>query len=329
MSNMNELIFAFKEHLKMLNQSEATIESYASHVGFFLDTVNGLDVKEIKRGMLENYVAGLFEYRNKDNQPYSTSTIGIKVRAVKRFFEFLEKTNHIFIDPAEYLKEPKREKRLPRSVLTPAEVSLLLDQPNLGTLIGIRDRAMLEVFYSTGIRREELCSLCVYDADFSGGMLRVRKGKGRKQRVVPLGKHAVKFLKEYIAKVRPHFTRKNRTNRHLFVDSFGKPLSKAMVSVLVTRYGKAANIKKKVNCHMFRHTFATALLKNGADILAVQKMMGHVDLQTTQGYVRTLVIDVKAMHTKSHPREKDTEDRHTVKPKLERMIAQNERKENT
>lgn len=133
---------------------------------------------------------------------------------------YLEQANIVFINPAEFIQEPKKVRTLPRNILTPAEARQVLDQPNLGTLKGIRDRAILELFYSTGIRIEELCSLTIYDADLQGGMVRITKGKGKKDRVVPMGKHAVRFLREYITRVRPHYTRNNRTTRRLFIDAF-------------------------------------------------------------------------------------------------------------
>jgi integrase/recombinase XerD len=190
-------------------------------------------------------------------------------------------------------------------------------------MLGIRDRTILEVFDSTGIRKEELCGLTIYDADLTGRMLRV-KGKGRKDRVVPMGKHAVKFLREYIAKVRPHYTKKNRSCRHLFVDIHGKPIGKQAVRAMVKKYAKAAKIQKAVSPHLFRHCFASTLIKNGADIVAVQKMLGHACISTTQVYIRSLGLDIKKVHKKTHPREKDKIDRQTVKADIERILPKDE-----
>lgn len=318
MANRNDILFGFKEHLKVLNRSAATIEAYTDHVRGFLDT-EGADVKAVTRTRLEAWIAGLYDYKTKEGKPYRPATICVKVRAIKRLFEYLEEANIIFINPAEFIQEPKKERGLPRNILNPAEARQILDQPNLGTLKGIRDRAMLELFYSTGIRIEEFCSLSIYDADLQGGMLRINKGKGKKDRVVPMGKHAVRFLREYIAKVRPHFTRRNRTVRRLFIDAFGKPLSKQMTGVSIRDYARAAGIKKQVTAHTFRHSFATSLIKNGADIVAVQKMLGHADLKTTEIYLRTIGVDLKAAHQKSHPREKEREESASIKPALERI----------
>ena len=319
MDNTNDLVFKFKEYLKVLNRSPATIKSYIEHLKGFLDSIPETDMKKVTRSMIETYIAGLYDYRTKHGRPYSNGTICLKVRSIKRFFEFLEKTNIIFIDPAETIKEPQIQRNLPKRILTGKEINKLLDQPNLGTLIGIRDRGIIEVFYSTGIRKEELCSLTIYDADLTGGMLRINKGKGKKDRVVPVGKHAVRFLKEYIVRVRPHFTKKNRKNRHFFVDRFGNPIRGQTISAMVRKYAKAAKIKKPVSPHLFRHCFASTLIKNGADLLAVQKMLGHACPGTTQIYIRSLGLDIKKAHEKTHPREKDKIDKKSIKPAIKRI----------
>lgn len=315
--NVNDLLFRFKEHMKVLNRSVATINAYTGHLKGFLAANDGADMKKVARSMIEAWITGLYDYRDKDNKPYSLATVSLKIRAIKRFFEYLERANIIFINPAEFIREPKKEKSLPRAVLTPEEAGRILDQPNLGTLKGIRDRSILEVFYSSGIRLSELCHLTIYDADLQGGTLRINQGKGKKDRIVPLGRHAIRFLREYIAKVRPHFTRKNRSNRNLFVDCYGKVISSQIVEITVRGYARSAGIKKQITPHIFRHSFATSLIKNGADVVAVQKMLGHAQLSTTQIYIRRLGLDLKAAHQKTHPREKDKAT--VISPQLTRI----------
>lgn len=326
MEHNNTLLFQFKEHLQTLARTAATVEAYTSHVGPFLAGVVK-DIKAVTRSDLEAYIAGLFAHRTGDGKAYAISTVIIKVRSLKRFFEFLETRNVIFINPMEFIDEPQKERRLPRNILTSEEMQKILDQSNLGTMTGLRDRTVLELFYATGIRLNELCSLTIYDADLQGGMLRVNCGKGRKDRVVPLGRHAVRFLREYITKVRPHCTRNNKQNRSLFVDHYGKPLSHQVVSIMIRTHTRAAGIKKKVSAHTFRHTFASQLVKNGADIVAVQKMLGHADLRTTQGYIRALGLNVKKAHQQSHPREKDKINKESVKPQLTRFRPEYERRQ--
>ena len=315
MTEANNLLFQFTEHLKVLNRSEATIKAYTANVRQFLEEEKR-NIKTMTKSDMEAYVATIYEYRMADGKGYSQGSIAVKIRSLKRFFEFLESANIIFINPMEYIPEPRKEKNLPRTMLTTGEMEKLLDQANLGTRTGIRDRAVLEVLYSTGARLSELCSLTIYDADLQGRMLRINKGKGQKDRVVPLGRHAVRFLREYITKIRPHFTRRNRKSRVLFVNQLGRPLSRQMVQIMVRTNAKKAGIKKKVSPHTLRHTFAGQLVKNGADVLAVQKMLGHEQLKTTQGYIRALAVDLKKVHAKSHPRERDKVDRRSIKPNI-------------
>ena len=320
-----QLLFQFKQHLKVLNRSPKTISSYCRQIEAFWKSID-TDLKAIDRHAIENYVASLYDWRNDRDEPYKPSTISSKIRAIKRFFEFLTSINEIFIDPTEFIKEPKRVRGLPKDILNLKEAKLILDQPNLGTLIGIRDRTILELFYSTGIRLDELIRLTVYDVDMEAKLLRINKGKGAKDRVVPLGKHAVRFLREYINKVRTKYTKHNRQQRLLLVNYHGNPLSGAIVSIMIRKYVTEIRIKKKVSAHTFRHTFATELIKNGADIIAVQKMMGHASLRTTQDYIKRAGIDIKKVHNKTHPREQDQEKASHIKPKITRKKPKYEHK---
>lgn len=305
MENHSELLFGFRQHLQARGRSPATVALYTEQAGLFLQTVTADDIRQVSKSHIEAYIQGLYDYRSDEDKPYSNGTLCVKVRAVKRLFEYLEGANIIFINPAESIREPQKQKSLPRNVLTRQEMEKILDQPNLGLMTGIRDRAILEVFYSTGIRLEELCRLTVFDADLQGGLLRVNKGKGQKDRVVPMGRHAVKVLREYIAKARPRLTKKNRKIRRLFVNRYGNPVSSQVVSLMIRTHARQAGIRKKVTAHCFRHTFATDLVRNGADITAVQRMLGHADLKTTEQYIRSLGLDIKAVHRKTHPRERD------------------------
>jgi len=323
--NNNKLLFQFTENLKVLGRSEGTIKAYTMQIRLFLEQQNPSELKAITSADMESWVASLFDHKKEDGTGYTTSTICLKVRSLKRFFEFLERSNIIFINPMEEIREPKQEKNknIPRAILTKAEITKLLDQPNLGTRTGIRDRTVLELFYSTGIRLQELCNLSIFDIDLQGKMVRVNQGKGRKDRVVPMGKHAVRFLREYITKIRPVFSKKNRKSRVLFLSHLATPLSKQVVGLMIRNCVRRAGLTdKKISAHTFRHTFASVLVKNGADVVAVQKMLGHADLSTTQGYIRTLGINLKKIHSKSHPREKDKVSRKSIKPDIKRMRAE-------
>ena len=167
---------------------------------------------------------------------------------------------------------------------------------------------MLEVFYSTGLRVAELCHLSVHDVDLLNGYLRINCGKGCKDRIVPLGKKARQYLSEYLRHVRGGFTRKHRDERALFVAEFqGHDLSTTRVNQIVRGYARKAGIKKRISPHAFRHTCATHMLEGGADISQVQRLLGHVMINTTQVYTRVAATEIKTTHHKTHPREKDKE----------------------
>jgi integrase/recombinase XerD len=307
--NLNDLLSIFITQMGARNYAKSTLTGYGRYLRQFVDYLranNITDLRQVTRDTIAAYRIRLFEFRDKNGRPHTISTISINIRAVKRFFEYLEASNQILINPAEHLKEPKKEARLPRAVLTEDEALQILNMPNLSTMIGIRDRAILEIFYSTGIRLSELLNLTIYDCDLQGGFLRV-KGKFSKDRMVPLGKHAIKFLKEYITRVRGRHTLNNATVRNLFVNQTGRPLASQSLHQQMRKYAKKAGIGKHVTSHVFRHTFATQLVRNGADIRVVQKMLGHSRLSVTQIYTHVAGVDVKKTHSDSHPREKDRE----------------------
>jgi len=305
--------------MKVKNYSPATVSAYCEHLpGLFahLKEQGITDVKRVNRDHLQGYQLMIMAHTStRTNNKYSVGTICTKTRSMKRFFKYLEDSGTILIDPAEHIKEPKVEKRLPRTILSEDEIRNILAAPRLGTINGLRARALLEVLYSTGIRLEELMNLTIFDCDLQGGLIRV-KGKFSKDRVVPLGKHAVKFLKEYITRVRPGQTKNNKALRNLFVSRFSGPLSKQVIEIMVRDYAKKAGIKKKVTPHTFRHTFATDLIRNGADITAVRKMLGHSYLSATNIYIRVAGADVKKTHSTSHPRERDKETKEDAVPHI-------------
>lgn len=319
MSAFDDLLFGFREHLRVTGYSPASIATYTEYLrGFFayLEKTAVRDVKRVTRDQLQAYRLRLAEHRVRGGRGYSVSALCLKVRAVRRLFEYLETTNRILVNPAEAFKEPKKEARLPRAVLTTAEARRILDAPDLTNEMGVRDRAMLEVFYSTGIRLAELRRLSIFDCDLQGGLLRVNNGKGAKDRVVPLGRHAVKFLKTYLAKVRPLYTTGNRAERCLFVGRFGAPLSEQVIQKMVRNYTRAAGVRKQVSPHTFRHTFATELVRNGAEITAVQRMLGHADLSVTHVYARVAGVEVKKTHRLAHPRERDEAVKEEITPDI-------------
>jgi integrase/recombinase XerD len=180
----------------------------------------------------------------------------------------------------------------------------LLDAPNVHTVLGYRDRAVLELMYSTAMRRAEVEALKVEDVDFDGGFVRVNEGKGRKDRVVPLGKVAGKYLENYLKVIRPELV-KDPMERGLFLGQYGNPLTGDVIWRMVKQYARKAGLTKNVYPHSFRHTCATLMMKNKANIRHIQELLGHASLLSTQVYTAVSIVDLKEAHRKYHPRERE------------------------
>ena len=221
------------------------------------------------------------------------------------FLKYLCDAGYLVSDPAKNIEYARQPKTLPRGILSPSEARKIMHAPDVKSVIGYRDRTILEVLYSSGIRKTELRKLTLDDVDYHDGFLRV-KGKGSKERIVPIGRIACRYLENYIKSVRPDLI-KDPYNKTVFLSSRGNRLNHNAVWVLVKKYAKKAKIKKNVHCHTFRHTCATAMLKNKADIRIIQELLGHSSLNSTQVYTRVSITDLKQVHKRCHPREKDKE----------------------
>lgn len=298
-----EAVEDFKKYLKALKRARDTIDSYVRETTRFFAymAAKGIhDVRAVTRPHLEQYQADLVE-----GGQYTTNSIHTKMRSLRRFYDYLEHSGKILINPTSGFQLPKLEDRLPRDVLTSSEIKRLLDAPDTSNRKGVRDKAILEVMYSTGIRVGELCGLTIYDVDLNAGFIRINLGKGAKDRIVPLGHTAKKYLKEYLLHVRGYYTKRYRDSRQLFVGQRAG-LTTSAVNDIVHMYTDKAGINKNVSAHTLRHTCATHMLASGADIIHVQHLLGHADVSTTQIYVRVAQRDVKAMHGKCHPAESES-----------------------
>jgi len=229
----------------------------------------------------------------------AAATIARRLAALKAFYQFLVHEKELDRDPTADLESPKLEKKLPR-VLTVKEVELLLRQPDASTPGGLRNRAMLELLYATGIRVSELVSLNVGDVHLDMGYLRCI-GKGSKERIIPVGSMAIRSLREYLEKGRPRLVR-NESTRALFVNHHGHRLTRQGFWKIVKKCARQAKIKKKITPHTLRHSFATHLLENGADLRSVQEMLGHADISTTQIYTQLTQGRLKEVYARTHPR---------------------------
>lgn len=298
----------FLESLRVRSYAKGTLKNYdgALDVFFrFLSSTHGDDLplddlREVSRDTVGAYRAWLLE------QPYTKWTVCNRLQSVRRFFEHLESTDAVLLNPCDGLLLPKLEDRLPRAVLSKPEARRVLDAPDTQTFKGIRDKAMLELFYSTGIRLEEMTSLTVHDVDVRGGFVRIHKGKFARDRVVPMGNKACDYVREYLTKVRAVWSKQNRDERALWLSAIKpyRPLKSQVIQVMVRDYGKAAGIERRVTPHVWRHTCATHLVSSGANIAYVQRLLGHRSLETTQIYSRVAVGEVQQTHRKAHPRQK-------------------------
>lgn len=205
-------------------------------------------------------------------------------------------------DPSEKIPRPKKPNRLARSNMEQKEVEQLMTLPDVRTLRGYRNRVILEVLYSTALRREEVTNLTIADVDTDGGYVFVREGKGGQDRVVTLGRNVCDRVKSYLQGVRPDWINADK-DKHLFLNRWGRAMHPNGVWAVVRRYVTLAGIDRQVSTHSIRHSCATHMLRNGAPIRQLQEMLGHASLETTQLYTRVTINDLRAMHAKFHPRE--------------------------
>lgn len=231
----------------------------------------------------------------------AASTVARKLASIKAFYRFLTAERYIRRNPAEVLEAASRGLHLPK-VLSVQEVERLLNEPNLGTLDGYRDKTMLELLYATGMRVSELVNVPVKNVDMKMQYVIVM-GKGSKERMLPLGRTALHYLEHYLSVVRPQLLHgKPEAAAELFVTGWGGPMTRERFYEIIVEYGKSAGISKRVTPHMLRHSFATHLLNNGTDLRIVQELLGHADISTTQIYTHLDVERLREVYDKTHPR---------------------------
>jgi len=291
----------FIQHAKVLNTSKRTIEIREIFNRKFITWCDerGLNhPADITKPILERYQRHLYLKRKANGQPLSVSSQLNYLASIKAYFRWLAKSNHILYNPASDLDLPKVGKRLPKNILQASEVDEILNGINIKSDNGIRDRAILEVLYSTGIRRKELSDLKLHNIDSERGILHVVAGKGDKDRIIPIGQRAISWVQKYTNDIRPLYVIGDSDNS-LFLNNYGQGIGVSWLSRMVTAYIK--KIGKKGSCHLFRHTMATLMLENGADIRYIQMMLGHADLRTTQIYTQVSIAKLKDIHEATHP----------------------------
>ena len=292
MEKQIKLFLDFLQNDKKL--SDNTLQSYKRDIVQFMEYTekNNINYLKIEQEDIQKYLKSLEKLNKK------TSTISRNLASIRSFYQYLLRTKKVKIDPTESIGSPKIEKKAP-SVLSAQEVELLLEQPKNVDLKGIRDKAMLEFAYATGMRVTEIISLYLEDVNIEEGYVVCKNGS--RQRNIPLGSLSLEALKEYIKYARPILVKDEKV-KELFVNINGKKLTRQGFWKIVKYYKEQAHITKDITPHVLRHSFATHLLQNGADLKAIQTMLGHSDISSTQVYMQFQNENLKNIYQKAHPR---------------------------
>jgi integrase/recombinase XerD len=291
------------ESLRVRGYSERTLRTREPGLVAFARwcEMRGVEgVREVTKPILERYQAHLFYHRKPSGKTLTLATQKSRMIPIKTFFSWLTKQNVLLWNPASELVLPRPEVRLPRAVLTAEEAEAVLALPDLDDVLGLRDRAILEVLYATGMRRAEVAHLELSDLDLERGTVLVREGKYRKDRMLPLGERAAAFIVKYLEEARPQLA-VDAKDMTVFLTNVGTPIEPAYLTIRVREYVDAAALGKSGACHLFRHTMATVMLERGADIRFIQQMLGHARLDTTQIYTQVSIRSLCAVHAATHP----------------------------
>ena len=276
--------------------AQNTLESYGRDLRYFQQYLESNQLT-FATGSTNEIIRTYLDELKKQGK--AVSTISRNLAALKSFYQYLLKEQYLDADPASKIESPKLEKKLPQ-VLSVQQVELLLKQPNINLPAGLRDKAMLELLYATGIRVSELITINVNDVNLELGYIKCF-GRGAKERVVPLGSIASKCVSQYLRKGRTALVR-SKQEEAMFVNHHGRRLTRQGFWKIIKKYALEAHIEQKITPHTLRHSFATHLLENGADLRSVQEMLGHADISTTQIYTHVTKNRLKEVYDKAHPR---------------------------
>lgn len=296
---MFDYLALFQEYLTVeLGLAKNTQQAYMRDLRLLMKSLQLKADEELLQVSRQQLIAYLVRLKQEGR---AASTVARKLASIKAFYRFLTAERYIRRNPAEVLEAASRGLHLPK-VLSVQEVERLLDEPNLGTLDGYRDKTMLELLYATGMRVSELVNVPVKNVDMKMQYVIVM-GKGSKERMLPLGRTALHYLEHYLSVVRPQLLHgKPDAAAELFVTGWGGPMTRERFYEIIVAYGKSAGISKRVTPHMLRHSFATHLLNNGTDLRIVQELLGHADISTTQIYTHLDVERLREVYDKTHPR---------------------------
>ncbi len=302
-AGLHRLALEYLEYLAARHYSPTTISSRSHHLAHFIAWALAralLRPVEVTYPVLLAYQRALYHQKTRAGEPLSFRTQSLHLTSLRSLFRWLARSRHIPSNPAADLELPKGEFRLPTQVLAPDQVEAILQLPNLTTPRGLRDRAILETFYSAAIRRTELVGLQLADCDLSRRILQIRLGKGLRDRLVPIGPRAARLLDRYLHEARPDLAI-NSLDTTLFLSATGSAFTPDSLSRLVRGYLVQAGITARGSCHLFRHAAATAMLERGCDIRFIQALLGHAKLSTTQLYTHVAIGKLQQIHDRTHP----------------------------
>lgn len=300
------LVDAYLQWMHDRNYSPETVAGRRYELNDFLRwcKVNHIRLpSQTTRPVLEEYQSYLARFRKSDGRSLSAKTQHARIGSIQQLFRWMCRQYILDANPAADLERPRMERRLPQEALSINEVKRLMRVPDVSDPLGVRDRAVLETFYSTGIRRSELARLHIEDINHERRTLRVQLGKGKRDRLVPIGRRALKWIQRYLDEVRPRLII-DEAQVALFVTGYGGPFSPDVLSHRISKMMKAAGIKRPASCHILRHSCATHMLEGGADIRYIQQLLGHAKLETTAIYTQVSIQQLQLVHAQTHPAER-------------------------
>lgn len=312
MEPIPDLIDAYRQWLLVAGRSESSVRDHVWKLSRFwaflsergLMKGEAVDLLGVDADALADYQGSLFEAVSERTGKRLSCNTQINLLAyLIAFFRFLERTGRIVLNPADVIKLPRHPRLLPAVLLTTEEMRRLLAQPNVKTVIGFRDRVILEVLWSSAPRLGELVALRVTDINLTEGLVTIREGKNDKQRVLPLGRGACAWVEEYVRHVRPFLVKEGRPCEALFISKMGREMERTGWSVKLDVYLHRARIRKNFGTHGFRHLLATEMLRHGADLRHIQQMLGHDNLTTTERYLQVVKAELRRVHHQTHPKE--------------------------
>jgi integrase/recombinase XerD len=302
---LEALMYAHLRALEVQNYSPYTVKGRAGHIQFFINWLKERGITEpveVTRPVLERYQRHLFHSRKANGEPLSFRSQHARLVPLRVWFRWMTRQNHILHNPASEIELPRLGRTLPKVILAAQEVEQIMTLCEIEEPVGLRDRAILELLYSTGMRRLEIVRLKLFDLQLDRGLVLINQGKGNKDRYIPLGHRAVLWLEKYIREGRPHLV-SEPDDFTVFLTVQGEPFSRDHLTFVIKGRVDAAKLGKTGACHMFRHTMATLMHENGADIRHIQAILGHEDLKTTQIYTQVAIRALQQVHAATHPAE--------------------------